>query len=281
MSDDNGSRSSAVVPASGSQVHQDPLVPALEAALRQSGAAGSRHLLRQFLSENHGRLDQAQLLGWIQHGQRYAPQWWAPHASRHASLARSNAGDAAFFRDAFGKNAFTTLYNRQTPWRGDLERALDNSCLSHFEDSGTIHWTVRDGRQQPVGLASLSSYSKDNARAEVSLGFPVQVPASTIAAASLLVLRFAFSVAKLNKLTSYVYEDNGHARDFTKNFGFAHEGFLAEHYFLPPFGFVGVNVFGLTRKSLQHNARLRRISDRMGVGELLDRQLDPMLWING
>ena len=256
------------------------LVPALEAALRESGAASSRLLLKRFLADNHARLDQAQLLGWIQHGQRYAAQWWEPQASRHASLVKSGPGDAAFFREAFEQNAFTTLYNRQKPWRGDLARALGNSYLSHFEDSGTIHWTVLDSRQRPVGLASLSSYSKDNARAEVSLGFPGEVPASTIMAASLLVLRFAFSVAKLHKLTSYVYEDNGHARDFTKNFGFDHEGFLADHYLLPPFGFVGVNVFGLTRKSLQQNARLRRVSARMGVGEPIDRQLDPMLWIN-
>lgn len=275
MSDDNGSRSGGVPP-----VRQASLVPALEAALRQSGAAGSRHLLRQFLSENHGRLDQAQLLGWIQHGQRYAQQWWSPQVSRHATLVKSNAGDAAFFREAFGKNAFTTLYNRQTPWRGDLEKALDNAFLSHFEDSGSIHWTVLDARQRAAGLASLSGYSRDNARAEVSLGFPGEVPASTITAASLLVLRFAFSVARLNKLTSYVYEDNGHARDFTRNFGFAHEGFLADHYCLPPFGFVGVNVFGMTRQSLQQNARLRRLSLRMGVGEPIERQLDPMLWIN-
>lgn len=253
---------------------------ALEAALRESGAAGARHLLRQFLSANHARLDQAQLLGWIQYGQRYAAQWWEPQASQHASLVKSGQSDAAFFREAFEQNAFTTLYNRQKPWRGDLARALGNSYLSHFEDSGTIHWTVLDSRQRPVGLASLSSYSKDNARAEVSLGFPGEVAASTIMAASLLVLRFAFSVARLHKLTSYVYEDNVHARDFTKNFGFDHEGFLADHYFLPPFGFVGVNVFGLTRKSLHQNERLQRVSARMGVGELLDRQLDPMLWIN-
>lgn len=257
------------------------LPAALEAALRQQGSAGARHLLRQFLSENQGRLDPAQLLGWIQHGQRYAEPWWVPQVSGHATLVRSGAGDAAFFRESFGQSAFTTLYNRQQPWRGDLERALGNACLSHFEDAGSIHWTVRDSSgQRPVGLASLSGYSRDNARAEVSLGFPGEVPASTILAASLLVLRFAFSVAKLNKLTSYVYEDNGHARDFTKNFGFAHEGFLADHYLLPPFGFVGVNVFGLTRKSLQHNARLRRLSVRMGMGEPIDRQLDPMLWIN-
>ena len=256
------------------------LVPALEAALRQAGSASARLLLRQFLADNHARLDQAQLLGWIQYGQRYAAQWWEPQASQHASLVKSGQSDAAFFREAFEQNTFTTLYNRQKPWRGDLARALGNSYLSHFEDSGTIHWTVLDSRQRPVGLASLSSYSKDNARAEVSLGFPGEVAASTIMAASLLVLRFAFSVAKLHKLTSYVYEDNVHARDFTKNFGFDHEGFLADHYLLPPFGFVGVNVFGLTRKSLHQNERLRRVSARMGVGELLDRQLDPMLWIN-
>ncbi len=254
---------------------------ALEAALRESGAAGARQLLRQFLAASHGRLEQAQLLGWIQRGQRYAGQWWEPQRSRHASLVKSGPGDAAFFRESFEQNAFATLYNRQKPWRGDLVKALGHSYLSHFEDSGSIHWTVLDSRQRPAGLASLSGYSKDNARAEVSLGFPGQVPASTIMAASLLVLRFAFSVAKLNKLTSYVYEDNGHARDFTRNFGFAHEGFLADHYFLPPFGFVGVNVFGLTRKSLHANGRLRRVSARMGVGEPIDRQMDPMLWING
>lgn len=257
------------------------LPAALETALRQQGPAGARHLLRQFLSENHGRLDQAQLLGWIQHGQRYAEPWWAPQVARHATLVKSSAGDAAFFRASLGQSTFATLYNRQQPWRGDLERALGNAHLSHFEDAGSIQWTVRDGRSQhPVGLASLSGYSRDNARAEVSLGFPGKVPAGTILAASLLVLRFAFSVARLNKLTSYVYDDNGHARDFTRNFGFAHEGFLADHYFLPPFGFVGVNVFGMTRKNLQQNARLRRLSLRMGVGEPIERQLDPMLWIN-
>jgi RimJ/RimL family protein N-acetyltransferase len=255
-------------------------MPALEATLRESGAAGARQQLRQLLASHHGRLQQAQLLGWIQYGQRYAGPWWEPQIARHAALAKAGAGDAAFFRESFEKKAFAGLYNRQTPWRGDLEKALGNAYLSHFEDAGSIHWTVLDRHQRRVGLASLSSYSKDNARAEVSLGFPVEVPASTAMAASLLVLRFAFSVAKLNKLTSFVYEDNGHARDFTRNFGFAHEGFLADHFFLPPFGFVGVNVFGLTRKSLHQNARLRGLSVRMGIGEPIDRRVDPMLWIN-
>ena len=255
-------------------------IPALESALAHSGAAASRRLLRQLLAENHAQLGRAKLLAWVKYGQRYAGQWWEPRVTRHASLVKSGLSDAAFFREVFGNSGFTTLYNRQRPWRGDLEKALGNAYLSHFEDSGSIHWTVLDNRRQPVGLASLTGYSKVNARAEVSLGFPGDVPASTVMAASLLVLRFAFSIAKLNKLTSYVYEDNGHARDFTCNFGFAREGFLAEHYCLPPFGFVGVNVFGMTRKSLQHNERLRRLSLRMGAGEPLDLALDPMLWVN-
>lgn len=252
----------------------------LSEEFRASGAYGARRLLRNLISTSQGVLNPEQVVYWLQYGQRFSPSWWEPQLSKHALLRRSGTSDADFYREAFRKSTFSTLYNRQQPWRGDLTKALSNSNQSHFEDTGSIHWTVLNNDLRPTGLASLSSFSKENARAEVSLGFPETVSAREIMAASMLVLRFAFSVAKLNKLTSYVYEDNPHARDFTKNFGFTSEGFLEEHFLLPPHGFVGVNVFGMTRKHLQQNERLRQFSVRMGVGEPIDPRFDPMLWIN-
>ena len=247
---------------------------------KTSGAFGSRRLLKALISRNRNALSPDQIFFWIRYGQRFSENWWEPRLCEHAVLRRSNASDADFYRDAFGNSRFSTLYNRQQPWRGDLTKALSNSYSMHFEDTGTIHWTVLNRDHRPMGLASLSNFSKENGRAEISLGFPYAAPARAIMAASMLLLQFTFSVAKLNKLTSYVYEENIHARNFTKNFGFTHEGFLEEHFLLPPHGFVGVNIFGLTRKQLQNNDRLRQFSIRLGVGEPINQKLDPMLWIN-
>lgn len=200
---------------------------------------------------------------------RIAPFWWEALAHGGVRLRRCQASDAGFYRSCYADAEFAARYNRQTPWRGNLEAALAKAGQLPPLDLGQLHWAVCDTRdacaERAIGLASLTSLSADNQRAEFSLGVVDRRRHAVAVDASLLMLDFAFFRAGFNKLTSYVYADNPAARDNTLHLGFAQEGLLADHFFLPPGRFYDVYAMGLTRAQLQAHARLLRLArQRLG-----------------
>lgn len=123
-------------------------------------------------------------------------------------------------------------------------------------------WIATSRSGEPFGLASLSSLDRLNAKAQLSIGFPnFSAPIQGLKA-MLLAMHFSFFTARLNKLFTYVYEDNKEALDQTLRMGFHLEGTFRDHTYLPGFGFVTVHATGLTRCQLQQDARLCAMAKR-------------------
>ncbi len=197
---------------------------------------------------------------------RIAPFWWDALENRGIRLRRCQASDADFYKSCYADADFARRYNRQTPWRGNLANALAKTGQQPPLDLGQLQWVVCDvrdaGTERPIGLASLTSLSEQNQRAEFSIGLVDRRRVSAALDASLQVMDFAFFKAGLNKLTSYVYADNPAARDNALHLGFAQEGLLADHFFLPPGRFFDVHALGLTRAQLQANTPICALARR-------------------
>lgn len=193
---------------------------------------------------------------------RTATFWWAPLSGGGVRLRRTVADDAVFYRQCFDDRDFAQRYNRQVSWSGDLERALTRAGLQSPVDLQAVHWIVCDRDNRRLGLASLTSLSLGNAKAEVSLGLAGPAPATHGVMAMLLIYHFAFVLARLNKLYSYVYASNAEALHNSLRVGLLHEGTLKDHFFLPPGEFVDVHALGLTRAQLLANGRIVSMARR-------------------
>ncbi len=193
---------------------------------------------------------------------RAAELWWQPLRSASMTLRRTRADDANFYSQCFESPDFKRRFNRQVPWTGDLAQALAQAGAGSPLDQRAIHWIIEIEPSHRVGLASLTSISMANARAEVSLGFPGQVPPLLGAMAMLLIYDFAFFKLGLNKLSSCVYTSNAEALHNSRRVGLRQEGELKDHFYLPPGEFVDVYVMGLTRAQLQADDRLVQMARR-------------------
>lgn len=192
-----------------------------------------------------------------------SPRWSEPVCHGMVSLRRCKPEDADFFRASFQDQAFTHRFNRRRPWSGDLSRALLRFGQEPPVLLKLLQWVVcRHG--QPVGLLSLSHIDPENGRAEFSIGLPSSNSAGIGHKASLLALHFAFFVVGFHKLYAYVYEDNKAALEAALHLGFKHEGFLVDHFKLPPSGHVGVHALGLTRQqALETPALMKAVRRRI------------------
>ena len=193
---------------------------------------------------------------------RAAPFWWAPLQGGGVMLRRTQADDAGFYASAFQSPGFAARYNRQVSWRGDLPRALAAAGLRSPLEQQALHWIVCDTQGRRRGLASLTSLNVANAKAEVSVGLPDNASPLQGVMAMLLIYQFAFFVARLNKLYSYVYTSNAEALHNSLRVGLRHEGTLKDHFYLPPGEFVDVHAMGLTRAQLQADDHLLRLARR-------------------
>lgn len=218
-----------------------------------------RRLLTETPALSPGRTDHAR----IRHLQlRANALWWKPMVHGRLTLRRLGPADADFYKRCFESQWFTWRFKRQQPWRGDLVKALTRLELSSPLDSGAVHWVICLSDGSHAGLASLTSFSAQNSRAEYSIGFPSPPNRIVAAVATLAVYDFAFFGIGLNKLYSYVYSDNTDAFINCERIGLRHEGTLKDHYFLPPGNFVDVHAMGLTKASLLADDRLVGLSKR-------------------
>lgn len=241
----------------------------VEAAARQARWADARQALQVLAAQvaaqarGGGAPPDAALVRRLRAWQyRAAPFWWAPLAGGGVRLRRTVADDADFYRQCFEDRDFARRYNRQASWSGDLGRALARAGLQSPVELQAVHWIVCDRHDRRLGLASLTSLSLGNAKAEVSLGFTGPAAATHGAMAMLLIYHFAFVLARLNKLYSYVYAANPEALHNSLRVGLLHEGTLKDHFFLPPGEFVDVHALGLTRAQWLANERLVAMARR-------------------
>jgi RimJ/RimL family protein N-acetyltransferase len=211
------------------------------------------------LQERSGTAMAARIQSW---SLRLAPYWWAPLSGPGVQLRRCRAEDADFYRNCFASRDFAEQFNRQQPWSGDLAKALAKAGNVSPPDVKAMHWIVADGAGAAIGLATLTSLNLTHRRAEFSIGFPRQVSNLHSTTATLLAFHFAFFVARLNKLTAYVYRGNERALHNARRIGFQLEGLLKDHFYLPPGEFVDVHVLGLTREQLLANDHLLRVAGR-------------------
>jgi hypothetical protein len=193
---------------------------------------------------------------------RLAPWWWEPLQGGRLMLRRTRADDADFYRAAFEVAGFGRRYNRQAAWQGDLGRALARAGVLPPLQQSALHWIVCDADGQRLGLASLTSISLGNAKAEFSIGFPHPPGPLQAVLATLLVYDFAFFRAGLNKLFTYVYTSNPEALHNSLRVGLRQEGLLVDHFHLPPGEFVDVYSLGLTRAQLLADPRLLGMARR-------------------
>lgn len=234
--------------------------PVAEAAA-QGRIADAQRLLASLAATqaDHSPADLRRLRDWQL---RLAPWWWQPLAGGRLLLRRTRADDAAFYRATYESPGFARRYNRQASWSGDLAKALHRAGVLAPLELGALHWVVCRDDGTRLGLASLTSISLGNGKAEFSIGFPTAPHPLHGVLATLLVYDFAFFRLRLNKLYTYVYTDNTAALHNSLRVGLRQEGLLKDHFWLPPGEFVDVHALGLTRAQLLQDARLQALAQR-------------------
>lgn len=202
--------------------------------------------------------------------EQVAAFWRAPLVGKRLLLRPYGEHDAPFlhrcFRDAdFMAHYQQFLFANEPPAR--LKAALRQSAQSLPWRSRAADWVIyRLGESaHPIGLANLADLDLHHRRAELLVGIPAgqERHAGAGLEATLLVMDFAFNRARLNKLTSLVYEGNGHAQRNTLELGFKQEGFRPQHLRVAGGGYLGVYENGLTAADFRANQRLAKLSRRL------------------
>lgn len=195
-----------------------------------------------------------------------APWWWEPVRTDGLQLRRTQASDAEFYRSCYNDPGFAQRFNRQSPWVGDLATALLNSGGGSPVVRHDIQWVACADSGEPLGLVSLSGLDLVNLKAEFAIGSTGSLSKIQAIKAMLLALHFAFFVLGLNKLYSYHYEENPESLDQIRRMGFQLEGHLTDQFRLPKYGFVSVNLTGLSLRQLRADKRLCALARRwLGV----------------
>lgn len=194
---------------------------------------------------------------------RLHPQWWATLQHGGLSLRRCQASDADFFKKTYADRQFSQQFNRQQPWFGPLDQALQQAGQLPPLQTGSVIWVVESATSGAIGLASLSSLDTQNRRVELSVGLPGAVTPTLGIKATVMILHFAMWMMPFNKVYCYIYEDNQPALQNALRLGFLHEGTSQDHFFIDGQGFVTVNQLGLTRQQAQSNAKLKTLAKRM------------------
>lgn len=197
--------------------------------------------------------------------------WREPVIGRRLVLRPYSEGDAAFIHRCFRDAAFMARYHRfisvnESPAK--LAAALRQSAQTLPWRSSTVDWVItrQDETQRRIGLANLVDLDLHHRRAELLIGIPSEQERHAGAGleATLLAMDFAFNRARLNKLTSLVYEGNGQAQKNALELGFMQEGYRPEHLRdSDGAGYIGVFENGMTTRDFRANQRLARLSQRL------------------
>lgn len=196
------------------------------------------------------------------------PALWAPVRGRSVSLRRLGLRDTRDVHAMLQEPTFVHLYSRGLP-------SMLPAVKAWLKAAQTPRWPVRriefvvvcNNTQQVMGLASLAELSVDDRRAELLVGIRPSAQHHALGSvgieATCLLLHFAFERIGLNKLMSYVYEDNPHALESTLHLGFVHEGIFNKHVWDKVLNrFVSIHVQALLRDDYEGSALLQKLRAR-------------------
>lgn len=196
------------------------------------------------------------------------PALWAPVQGRSVTLRRLGLRDASQVHEVLNAPEFLRSYARSLP-----------TTLPEIEDwlraAQTPRWPVRrvefvvvcNNSQRVIGLAALADLSVEDRRAEWLVGISPNARRGALGSAGIeaacLLLSFAFERIGLNKLVSYVYDDNPRALENTLHLGFSREGTLKEHVWDKGLNrFLSINVQALMRAEYESSALLHKLRAR-------------------
>ncbi|MBZ0092817.1 MAG: GNAT family N-acetyltransferase [Sulfuricellaceae bacterium] len=206
--------------------------------------------------------------------EQVAAFWREPIKGKRLVLRPYGEQDAPFLHRCFRDADFMAHYHQFLSTGEPLARlkaALRNAALSLSWRSRAADWVIhrpgeiKHSTEHPIGIINLADLDLHHRRAELLIGIPAGQKRHAGAAleATLLVMDFAFNRARLNKLTSLVYEGNGYAQRNTLELGFKQEGFRPQHLRVAGQGYLGVFENGLTVADFRANQRLARLSRRL------------------
>ena len=187
-------------------------------------------------------------------------------------LERACPSHASYILSTFSNSKFWEKYRRNQNRELGIDKLIEK--LERDEKTspamlGTLEWVVsiktKEGLQA-IGFATLANYIPEQRRAEFLLGLVRDEDAKPGIGleASLLVLDYAFNIAKLHKLVSIVYSSNMQAQSNTLALGFIQEGLLRKHFFDSKSGkFIDLFQNGMLAEDFRKNSRLGAISERL------------------
>lgn len=192
------------------------------------------------------------------------PVWCHPLQGRTVMLVRPQAQHRNFLARLLETVSFVERYNS---FIGQGKAAIDGFLARAQQaplQTRQIDWLVTTVDGIPLGLASLADIDLENQRAELLLGFP-ELPAmrQRMVESALLLFVTAFAYLNLQKIVSYVYQDNLPAQEAALHFGFQKEGVLRSHVRHRQSGKrIDLHVFGLLRADFFASSYLKRMGRR-------------------
>ncbi|MDT8407096.1 MAG: GNAT family protein [Methylococcales bacterium] len=195
------------------------------------------------------------------------------------TLVRTQPAYLDFIHAAYSDDAFMDLYRlgqSRTLSKKALKQRIEQEAQTLPQSQKRLEWVILETQQtQPIGLASLADYQATHGRAELLVGIVDSAQAHRRSAleATLLVMDFAFNLAQLHKLLSFVYDYNHYAQRNTLHLGFRQEGFLVDHINTRK-GLVSLYQNALLRREFVEHPRLARLSKRL-LGRDITRIRQP------
>jgi RimJ/RimL family protein N-acetyltransferase len=196
------------------------------------------------------------------------PALWAPVLGRSVHLRRLGLRDAAHVHAMLQEPEFLHFYSRSLPTTLPAIEAW-------LKAAQTPRWPVRriefvvvcNQTQRVLGLAGLAELAVQDRRAELLVGIRPSAQRHALGSvgieATSLLLHFAFERIGLNKLMSYVYDDNPHALENTLHLGFLREGTFKDHVWDREANrFLSIHVQALLHSDYQGSALLQKLRAR-------------------
>lgn len=208
---------------------------------------------------------------------------FAPVRGKRVSLARCAPEHAEFLHQCYADDEFMNVYRlaqSRTQTVHQIRARLTDEQQYPPEELKRLEWVIlahaTPEASHPIGLASLANFITHHRRAELLFGIIAEGEKKGRQGmeAMLLIMEYAFNILKLNKLTSLVYGHNRYAEDNTLELGFTQEGYLRQHLYHEPHGFIDLYQNGLLAEDFRANERLRKLGKRM-LGRDITQAEDP------
>ncbi len=201
--------------------------------------------------------------------QQVDPIWLAPLRGKKVTLRRFCTDDVDYLQQCYQNPEFMRRYHRLMPiLSGEaLVTKLKENEQQHPSQLNAISWVILSkGGLQLIGIANLVEIQLPHRRAELLIGLPNPADRNTGIGteATLLVPDFAFNAIHLNKVISFVYNDNALSQKNTLALGFSQEGVLKQHLRdANTKRYIDLHSNAMTQGEFRDNARLAKLSKRL------------------